>query len=1339
MKRLIPVILTCFALFMGYTSRAQSFTDLLAQSEQIKAKYGETDDRYLDALSKVVSTAFDEEKFEEANKYRIQHSEIVKGKYGENSLEYAEDMWRLGNVSDFKGEQYRFDCYKKAQRILETLNAKESFIYFNLFWEFFWHYWDEQKWLLATINLQKFIEYAKPWVNKEWKGSVLDEGAFANAYYLLGLTYFTRLNNYTSAIEAFKDCVSIVEEHQLLTGFPNALAAYQCIWLCYENLNDHEASLEWHLKCVSATEILKGDTSDEYLGELSSLRYCYYNLDDYESAEKANLALLAQIEKRDTQAGIKCETDSLYLKEFQSIVNLGNAFKKYPDVILYGSRLSDIYKARGEENTETYLSLLDNLILAYHNTGDFITEYSLFTQYESLARSLNSTDTKEYYDYLGLKAEALTFLYKQDEYERVLSQRNDLMTKLFGEYSEQRILQEFMIANQLVSLDKRDDAIDHLQKCYEIIDSGKCAFEDNGNKLIYLANLHNLEGQIYTQTDPDRAEDVFKKAIEESQLLGDSAHAPFVNLGLLYYSVRQNPRQAVECFVKAKEELEKIGDNQSINYLTVLNDIGLCYQDLGLSSYAISIFDLAQGTAEHVYGKAHPMYATILQNKSLFYARITDFASAIKTGEEARECMGAIYGIDSEKYGMCAQNLGLYYQNVNQYDKAKEVLLESLNIFKALNSPYLIYTYTNLLACYAHDGDWDSFDEIYHKGDDLIVSNNWQDTEIAGNFMGNVGYCLISNGNLEGKKYIGYSLKVLENTGKKGTIQYFTYLLYYCMMDISDGSSNESSIHSLYSVYRNLYLNNAAFYNASERASFVTSPRYAQVKDIMFASRKVGEYDTTLYDYLLFSKGLLLGTSLNYAKAVYNSGNDEVVSYYIQYQLLERFINGENVIIDGNPSIDQAKEQASVLERQITLYLRQNGGYTDGLSYTFSDVCDNLKSSEAAIEFVTFKDYSDNTEYVAALIAKNGLSSPIYVKLCKKEDIERVASLAPERLYGESVASVNAFNLIWAPLTTHLENIKTVFFSPAGLINRMAIEHLFNGEKRFDAVYDVIRLTSTRELCIRQPQYKYSAAVLYGGLRYDEDEATMIAESRNIRGASKTQPSVFRGFDDSITRKGWEYLPGTLEEVKQISSIMSKYKINCNVYSSAKGNEESFKALSGNNFGLLHIATHGFYMTASQAKKNDFFASNPFATLNADSEVSPLQRSGLLLAGANKAWKGESIPEGVEDGILTASEIASLDLNSCDVVVLSACETGLGEITDEGVFGLQRAFKNAGVNTIIMSLWEVDDQATSLMMQTFYSNLVKGKGKRDSFTAAQNEVRKKYADPRYWAAFIMLD
>ena len=125
----------------------------------------------------------------------------------------------------------------------------------------------------------------------------------------------------------------------------------------------------------------------------------------------------------------------------------------------------------------------------------------------------------------------------------------------------------------------------------------------------------------------------------------------------------------------------------------------------------------------------------------------------------------------------------------------------------------------------------------------------------------------------------------------------------------------------------------------------------------------------------------------------------------------------------------------------------------------------------------------------------------------------------------------------------------------------------------------------------------------------------------------------------------------------------------------------------------------------------------------------------------NIAFTGhrDQLPEGVQDGILTAKEISQLDLRDTDLVVLSACETGRGEITSEGVFGLQRAFKMAGVQTLVMSLWKVDDNATSLMMQTFYEHLLSGMSKREAFNLAQAAVRAKYSEPYYWAGFVMLD
>ena len=140
--------------------------------------------------------------------------------------------------------------------------------------------------------------------------------------------------------------------------------------------------------------------------------------------------------------------------------------------------------------------------------------------------------------------------------------------------------------------------------------------------------------------------------------------------------------------------------------------------------------------------------------------------------------------------------------------------------------------------------------------------------------------------------------------------------------------------------------------------------------------------------------------------------------------------------------------------------------------------------------------------------------------------------------------------------------------------------------------------------------------------------------------------------------------------------------------------------------------------------------------------IDPLQRSGLLFAGANIALRGHSkkLPAYVQDGILTAKEISLLDLRGAELVILSACETGKGEISTEGVFGLQRAFKMAGAQSILMALWPVSDEATQLMMTEFYKHWVAEKmSKRDAFLNARKAVREQYPEPRYWASFILLD
>ena len=1339
MKRIITIVTIFLTLLSSNSIKAQSFEEQLRKAEAIKAQYGETDDRYLDALSSAIQVAFNEEKAEEANKYRLIHADIVKGKYGENSFEYAEDMWRLGNVSSFKGDAYRYNCYKAAQKSLEAIGAQDSFIYADLFWQYFWYFNDTQKWLQAALNLNKYIAYAKPWINKEWKGNVLNEMSLVNAYYCLGLTYHVQLQNYTSSTEAFKNCISILEENKFENDFRDLWTAYQGIWLGYENLGNYEESVKWHLHSLAVAERLRGDTSEEYFSELTALRNCYFSFNDYESAEKTILRILSQIEIRDKKMGVSCVTDSLYVNEYRNLSSISVITKNYPKVIQYGSRLSEIYKERGEEGTDKYLSLLDDLILAYHNTNNFLEEYELFPHFEDLAKRHNLINTEDYWSYLSLKSEALTFLYKVDEHEKTVQEWEALTTKLYGKNSRQALLYAYQIANQHESLDQHTEAKAGIDNCFRIIEAGECSFENKADSILILAGLHNLEGLAYNSSNPERAERALLAAIEENRLIGRNDYAPQLNLGLLYYQQKRDFKRAQEYFEQARQSLENIGDNYSIQYITVLNDLGLCYHDLGMNSLAITIFDLASQTVLANYGKQHVMYGTTEQNKSMFYITITDYPKAIASCKEAMECFRQVFGEESERYAACLQNLGLMYQYQGDYAASKEILQKAIPILERLNSPYCIYAYINMLSVYAFEKDGDKLANLADIAEAKLKENRWEETDVAASLYGSIGYAMAINGLPGGKPYLGYALNLLEKAGGKASIQYYTGLLFFGLSSFLDQSQSEEMIPILTESYKNLYLNNAAFFNSDERESLISGPRFSQTKNVLFSSRLEGEYDTSLYDFLLFNKGLLLGTSISYAKAIYNSNNDELIAAFDKLRRLNRYLNGEIGSGSNGISLDEARTQASALEREITAFLRQNEDYTDELNYTYSDVNQSIGDNDLAVEFVEYLDYSDNTTYYAALLAKREWSKPKYIKLCGIDELETISSLSPSRLYGETADSEKAFNLIWAPLASYLNKVKTIYFSPAGHLNRLAIEHLYNGKNRLEDNYNVVRLSSTRELCGKKAQYKYSNAVLYGGLSYDEDDATMIAESRKIHGERSLQFEVFRGNDNTGTRRGWAYLPGTLEEVRQISSLILKSQIKCDVYSSEKGNEESFKALSGNSFGILHIATHGFFLTESEAEKNNYIASNPFSSQRVGTEVSPLQRSGLLLAGGNKAWKGEPVPEGVEDGVLTAAEIASLDFNRCDIVVLSACETGLGEITDEGVLGLQRAFKNSGVNTIIMSLWDVDDHATSLMMQSFYRNLMSGKSKRVSFSSAQNEVKKEYSDPRYWAAFIMLD
>ena len=226
---------------------------------------------------------------------------------------------------------------------------------------------------------------------------------------------------------------------------------------------------------------------------------------------------------------------------------------------------------------------------------------------------------------------------------------------------------------------------------------------------------------------------------------------------------------------------------------------------------------------------------------------------------------------------------------------------------------------------------------------------------------------------------------------------------------------------------------------------------------------------------------------------------------------------------------------------------------------------------------------------------------------------------------------------------------------------------------------------------------------LFGDINYD-DEST---HSEN----TEMDLLALRYVDSQFSP-----LKSTKREMEEIEDILKSPSRTVAKLTDTEASQSAFLKLSDSNVNLIHIATHGAYLTAEH-----------------QTEEESMQNSILAFAGANNY-------KDTHDGILTAADIAKMNLRHCDLVVLSACETGLGKLGDDGVFGLQRGFKNAGVHTLMMSTKPVYDNTTATLMVSFYRHLTEGLSKREALVKAQQEVRESgFTDAKYWATFILLD
>ena len=454
---------------------------------------------------------------------------------------------------------------------------------------------------------------------------------------------------------------------------------------------------------------------------------------------------------------------------------------------------------------------------------------------------------------------------------------------------------------------------------------------------------------------------------------------------------------------------------------------------------------------------------------------------------------------------------------------------------------------------------------------------------------------------------------------------------------------------------------------------------------------------TILYDGQLISKGILLSSGVEFDKMLNRYGTPAMKSAY--EQIKSNLIKLESMRQQGKPvgEILELIRETESMQLNLARESATKGVYTDFLRYTTADVARALTDKEMAVEFVRLATGTvPSADMIAAVLVckeyPTGVGVPVGT-VAQLNDMIADRDKFAKDVYGEKV---------WGNILKTVPGKSRIYFAPDGVLHNVGIEYLSYGGKPLSEQLEMCRVSSTRELCREHKSEPLRLAALFGEIDYSGEVA------QDSHGVRESDGEAFA----PLAHTGRE-IAGIGETLKM------KYK-DCVVkpYSGTDATKSVFLSEDMENVNLLHIATHGAFLASQKSTESD-----------------AMSNSILAFAGANLY---DDIAD--NEGVVNADEIAGMSLHRCDMVVLSACESGLGKLGNDGVFGLQRGFKNAGARSLLVSLNKVADEATADMMITFYNHFIKdGKSKRAALREAQSEIRTKYPNQDTWASFIMID
>jgi len=1024
------------------------------------------------------------------------------------------------------------------------------------------------------------------------------------------------------------------------------------------------------------------------------------------------------------------DTSLLFAISFRQIGNGFLGLKQKDSAIYYYQSSLEALKKQNRKDNINYVHSLSNIGLVYDQSKDYASASDYFNQAKELRKKLYGELHPDYSKDLFNLAKAHLNNRDFQNAELKFKELLEIKKKVVGEEHTDYADCLYYLGLTYLKSDRFKDA----ERCYRknVLINKNTSGEyhvRHGGSITELGTLFHYTAQY------DSALVYYAQALriaEKIYGIQDEAYASALNNIAVIKFEKGDYESAEKMNKEAIEIKRKTLGEQHHYYATSLFNLGNLYYFISDYKSAEFYFKKSLEIRKRSIGEKHPDYAINIVALGMTSAALNDSAKADFYYKEALDLYKIIFGEEHSEFARLLNNIGVFYTDTKKYDDAEIVFKKALQIWKKVL-----------------------------EGKDSKYSN----------CMGNLASILSSKG--EHQAALMYNEKALEILDKN----YGKEFLEYIGLEINHAlylGRIQKEKEGLEIFERNLekksrlITNNFQWLSENQQEAYWTQENNFFTRLFTYVHRyhgKLPEAAGISYDALLYSKSRLLENKILKGGVLGMDSSNNPVENPEFNELRNELVYKTRLLYklesDGSDKtqlIDQLRREKDSLDKRMTTLWPDYARQKKNLRVTYRDIQQQLNSGDAAIEFVRSKEESDSVYYYHALILRKEDPYPLWVTLCKESELQKIK-------IGQGFS--NYYPLLWQPMEPYLKDIHTIYYAPTGELNHVPFHALYVSKGQGDLVstskkvirgktfkqeqvqaegnseylmdrYTLHQLTSTRSLALGLKEKAETPITpgihIVGGVNYD-----YLPSSSELNKNEKKGKNGKRNAETESV--GLSYLDGSQTEAENILKITSSNNWPSQAFFFNDATEENIIKLEGKSASsVLHLATHGFafpeYNFRDSISKNSI-------RYNYRYNKDPMVRCGLILSGGNWAWTGNDTLSKLgsqQNGILTALEVSQMDLKNTKLVVLSACETGLGTVEGtEGTFGLKRGFKLAGVEQMIVSLWSVPDQETNELMTLFYTELASTLRPVASFEKAQMQMRKKYPTrPDLWAGFVLV-